>query len=283
LDRVPEAQELMIYRVRTAEKNHGEGNHKVIPVVCDLGDWFAEVGMPYEARMAFQMALSIAGTTPALNDSIIVEPLRGLGRTRMRLRSYPVSMRPKRRRLDTTTQWAFPKMGPREFDEEGEDALHRAVRIVESDPDASRQMRIETLIQMGDWYQIKKAPREALPYYQRAWELIHTAPSPSGSTTTALSVPLRVYYPTPDIVANVPKGQVQDARSHHVQVEFTVAADGSVRDALIVGHDTRDRYARDVLEAVRASRFRPKFVDGQPVAAPGISYREVFWTGKTPE
>ena len=65
-----------------------------------------------------------------------------------------------------------------------------------------------------------------------------------------------------------------------MQTEFTVAADGSVRDARIVDHDTRDLWARDILKPVRDSRFRPKFVDGQPVVATGITYREVFWTGK---
>ena len=55
------------------------------------------------------------------------------------------------------------------------------------------------------------------------------------------------------------------------------------QDARIVDHDTRDRYARDILDAVRASRFRPKFVDGQAVATPGITYREVFWTAKPRE
>src|SRR6185503_10061858 len=54
LDRTEEAQDLMIYRVRTAEKNYGEANLKVIPAVCDLGNWFAEVGMSAEARMTFQ-------------------------------------------------------------------------------------------------------------------------------------------------------------------------------------------------------------------------------------
>ena len=90
---------------------------------------------------------------------------------------------------------------------------------------------------------------------------------------------MRVYYPTPQIVAHVPKQVAAvDTQSLHVQTEFTVAADGSVRDARIVDHDTRDSYARDILKAVRGSRFRPKFVDGQAVAATGITYREVFWT-----
>ena len=81
------------------------------------------------------------------------------------------------------------------LDPEGEEALKRALRIVEADPEASPQTRIETLLQMGDWYQIKKLPREALPYYQRAWQLSRTAPYPPSSASTALDVPVRVYYP----------------------------------------------------------------------------------------
>ena len=112
---------------------------------------------------------------------------------------------------------------------EGEEALKRALRIVEADPEASPQTRIETLLQMGDWYQIKKLPREALPYYQRAWQLSRTAPYPPSSASTTLNVPVRVYYPQPQIVADVPAVHAEEMRSHYVQVEFTVAADGSVR------------------------------------------------------
>jgi hypothetical protein len=79
----------MIYRVRTAEKKYGEGDPKVIPAVCDLGDWFSEVGMAPEARLTFQMALNIAGDKESLNAPIIVEPLRGIARTYMRRASYP--------------------------------------------------------------------------------------------------------------------------------------------------------------------------------------------------
>ena len=166
---------------------------------------------------------------------------------------------------------------------EGEYALQRALRVLEADPRASPQTRIETLIQMGDWYQIKKSPREALPHYQHASQLIRTAPGLSGSAATALDFPVRVSYPTPEIVANVLALPPEETQSHHVQIEFTVGADGSVSDARIVDHDTRDRYADDILDAMRAARFRPKFVDGQAVATPAMTYREVFWTAKSRE
>lgn len=290
--RVSEAQDLMIYRGRVAEKTYGEGSPKNIPALCDLGDFFSEVGKAPEALMTFYVALNIVGAKDSLLDPIIVAPLRGIARTYMRRQSYPQA-------------WLYPPsppgcsapgqecgypfrmdssgkriVGERELKREGEDALKRALRILDADPSASTpETRIETLIQTGDWYQTKKSPREALPYYQRAWQLIRTTPNLSDSVTTALNVPMRVYYPTPQIVAHVPV-QAEETRSHYVQIELTVAADGSVSGTRIVDHDTRDRYARDILNAVRAARFRPKFVDGQPVAVPGITYREVFWTGK---
>jgi tetratricopeptide (TPR) repeat protein len=287
LDRMPEARDLMLYRVRVAEKTFGEANPKVIPVLCDLGDWFAENLLSLDARMTFQMALNIVGTSDSLNDPIIVEPLRGIARTRMRAQSYPSErwvaspLRPHESHVPRYSNLGVPLPGPDYYNREGEEALQRAVRILDSDPSASTPAtRIETLIQMGDWYQIKKSPREALPYYQRAWQLMRSSPGLPDSVTTALDVPVRVYYPTPPIVTYVPVVPPEDTRFHHVEVEFTVLADGSVRNARMVAHDTRERYARDILGAVRKSRFRPKFVDGQPVAVPEITYREVFWTGK---
>lgn len=298
LDRQTEAQDALIYRVRVAEKTYGEGNPKVIPWLCDLGNWFADIGKTPEARMTFQMALNIVGTTDSLEAPIIVEPLRGIARAYMLRSSYPDSWRkPPWPKLGCNGAFAIvpPEclnpnaidsggnfiIQPRTLNQEGEDALKRALRILESDPGLAPQTRLETLIQMGDWYQIKKSPREALTYYERAWQLIRTTPGLPDSAITALNVPVRVSYPTPQIVAHVPVlAAAVDTEPHYVQTEFTVAADGSVRDARIVDHDTRDSWARDILNAVRGSRFRPKFVDGQAVAATGIAYREVFWTSK---
>jgi tetratricopeptide (TPR) repeat protein len=298
LGRQPEAQDLMTYRVRAAEKSYGEGSPKLIPWLCELGNWFAEIGKTPEARMTFQVALNIVGTTDNLNVPIIVEPLRGIARAYMLRPSYPDSWRkppypklgcgrqfavvpPECKNPDALDYLGYLNIEPRTLNQEGENALKHALRILESDPGSAAQTRMETLIQMGDWYQIKKSPREALTYYERAWQLIRTTPNLPDSAATALSVPLRVYYPTPQIVAHVPVlTAAVDATSQYVQTEFTVAADGSVRDARIVDHDTRDLWARDILKAVRDSRFRPKFVDGQAVAATGITYRQVFWTSK---
>jgi len=296
LQRQTEAQDALVYRVRVAEKTWGEGSPQVIPWLCDLGNWFADIGKTPKARMTFQVALNIVGTKDSLNVPIMVEPLRGIARVHMVRPSYPDKWRkapwpalgcgrlwgpmppPECKNPAALDASGRHLIEPRKLNPEGEDALKRALEILESDPGASVQTWIETLLQMGDWYQIKKSPREALTYYQRAWQVISKTPGLSRSVSTALDVPLRVYYPTPDIVANVPRGRPEDAQSHFVQLEFTVAADGSVSGARLVEHNTRAHHAQEIFDAVRASRFRPKFVNGQAVAAPAITYREIFWT-----
>ena len=294
LNRLPDAQELMIYRVRVAEKTYGEGDLKNVPAVSDLGEWFSETGKSPEARLTFQMAFDIVATRRSPRDVMLVEPLRGIARTYMRRASYPEAWLyppspPSCSAPGEHLEPCFPPrmdsegrriVGSRKLDPEGEHALQRALGILESDMGSPIEARAETLIQLGDWYQIKKSPREAMSYYQRALELIRTTPSLPRSTATAFDVPLRLSYPTPQIVAYVPTVAPEEVQSHSVQVEFTVRADGSVSDARIAAQDTRDRYARDILEAVKASRFRPKFVAGQAVATTGVSYREVFRTGK---
>lgn len=292
LNRIDEAKDLMIYRVRVAEKAYGAGDVKVVPAVSDLGDWFAETGKTPEAAMTFQMALVIVKKQRSAHDLMLVEPLRGMARTYMRRMSYPES-------------WLYPPSGPgcsapglkctgpprmdsegrrivmpRKLHPDGELALKEALRIAEKDTGAPVEAGVETLIQLGDWYQIKKAPREALPYYQRAAQLIAKTPGLPRATAAALEVPLRVFYPTPQIVAHVPQVPADETQAHYVQLEFTVASDGSVAEARITDLGTRARYAQDVLDAVEASRFRPKFVDGLAVATTGVSYRETFRTAK---
>ncbi len=65
-----------------------------------------------------------------------------------------------------------------------------------------------------------------------------------------------------------------------VEVQFTVTGAGEVSDAKVTGANGTPRETADALSAIRASRYRPKFVDGEPVATTGMTNREVFRTRK---
>jgi TonB family protein len=65
-----------------------------------------------------------------------------------------------------------------------------------------------------------------------------------------------------------------------VEVQFTVTDSGDVTDAKITEANGTQRQSADTLAAIRAARFRPKFVNGGPVATTGMTNREVFRTRK---
>jgi len=53
-----------------------------------------------------------------------------------------------------------------------------------------------------------------------------------------------------------------------------------VTDAKVTEANGTQRQAADALAAIRAARFRPKFVNGEPVETTGMTNREVFRTRK---
>jgi len=277
LGRQGEAERHMLYTLRLAEGTYGEGDPRIASAVCALGDWFTAVFRPISARYAYQVALDIVAHGVGADDLAAVEPLRGYARIDMQVVSYPefaLRTRGKKGKYAVDTH-GHTLTGERKLTPEGESALKRALAILEAHGrDAPRQTLIDTLVQLGDWYQIKRLPREALPYYQRAWTLM-TADRSQG-TPGEFSFPVRVFYPTPTIAApRPPAATARDAQ--FVQVEFTVDADGGVSAARIVDHDTSKRFAGQVLGAVRGARYRPKLVDGQPVATAAVRYREVLY------
>jgi TonB family protein len=278
LGRREDAQKHLTYTLRLAEKTYGEGDPRVAPAICALGEWYVEVFHPRVARSVYQTALNIVTRSVGADDLAAVEPLRGVARIDMQVVSYPeLALRAKGRVAQFGVDAKGERLsGSRKLSSDGERALKHALEILEAHgKDAPKSQLIDTLVQLGDWYQIRQLPREAMPYYQRAWTLM-TLDSSLPPAADRFGLPVRVFYPTPNIAAPRPASAMPAGDAQFVEVEFDVNADGRVSAARIVAHDTSERYADEVLSAVRDARYRPKFVDGQPVATPALSYREVL-------
>jgi TonB family protein len=277
LRREDDARDHMLHRVVIAEKTFGQGDPRVVPALTELGEWFTHTGQFREARIAQQVALNILDTRSSSDSLAAVQPLRAVAETHMREVSYPrIALLPQLPQGFTVDAWGAPvELDPQRLSTFGERSLEHALRILESDPTAPTAALVDTLLQMGDWFEIKHLPSKALPYYERAWRLLATDTAPVGAKGQ-LEFPQRVYYPTPLMVFRDPDAPASELDVHFVQVEFTVTREGAVKDARVVDHNTTKRFANSVLRAVRAARYRPKFADGKPVPTVAMSYREVF-------
>jgi len=292
--RTADAERHVNYLMQLGERVYGRRDPRQVPILCFAAAWHADVGDFIGARAIYRHAIMLVDQKQGPNDPTAVEPLRALAGTFTQELYYStLGFRTQSRdRMPTDADGSSSdskQINPKYLNSEGEKALDRAVRILELQPPTAHDTLIATLIQSGDWYQIKHVPEKALAYYRRAAALNATlasaaATSDAGSTAATepapLSFPVRVYYPSPSHAARnstLPADQVDE---RFVEVQFTVTDEGDVSDAKITGSNGTAREASDALTAIRAARFRPKFVNGEPVQTTGMTNREVFRTRK---
>jgi len=84
------------------------------------------------------------------------------------------------------------------------------------------------------------------------------------------SLPMPLYKTDPDY-PNDAKG-----REGFAIVEFTIDADGFVRDARLLSTDGSDAFGVPAIAAVQKWRYAPHLVDGAPVATPGVKAKIEF-------
>ena len=300
LGRVDEAERHIMYLVQLAERVYGRRDPRQVPILCFVGGWRADAGDFVGARAIYRHALALVDQKLGPKDPAAVKPLRALAESYTQEVYYStlgIKTQGPRMPTDATGDSNESKpLNPRYLGNEGADVLERAMTILEAQPPSAHDTLVQTLIQAGDWYQIKHQPEKALPYYRRAAALNATlggaAETPPAETTTTttptaatsepapLSFPVRVYYPSPTRVTRTTLLPAEQVNERFVEVQFTVTNSGEVSDAKVTDANGTPREVSETLQAIRAARFRPKFVNGEPVATTGMTNREVFRTRK---
>jgi TonB family protein len=296
--RPADAERHVAYLVQLGDRVYGKRDPRQVPILCFAADWHADLGDFLTARMIYRQAIDIVERKLGPNDTTTVEPLRGLAGTytqelyfsTLGLRTQTLDRQPTSADGSSNQQ---KELNPRYLGTEGEKALERAVKILEAQPPSAQDTLLDTLIQSGDWFQIKHMPEKAIPYYRRAAALsasltaaaaatppVAGTAAAAGTEPAPLSFPVRVYYPTPSQATRNTTLPAEQVDERFVEVQFTVTDSGDVEDARITETNGTQRQSADTLAAIRAARFRPKFVNGEPVATTGMTNREVFRTRK---
>lgn len=275
------ADQHMRYMVRVGEHAYGADDPRMAPLLCLIGDWYSQRGQVMEARELYRNALAIVEKKLGRNDLAAVEPLRSLAQSYIRevfLSNYGIRTQiDKLSASPDGSSGEVQPINPRYLSSDGERALLRSLAIVEANPKRPPNLLTDTLLQLGDWYQVKQQPDKALPYYLRVSSMLTADPTLAAAVKEAvLGFPVQVYYPTPQLATRNLSRPDSDVIERFVQVEFTVLPDGTTKDERVVDQDATARQASQTIEAIRAARYRPKFLQGKPVETQAVSYRQVF-------
>ena len=157
-------------------------------------------------------------------------------------------------------------------------AIGRAERIARESGDP--EVLVRMLVSKGDWMQYVGSARGASDSYSEAWALIEATPELAplenelfGQAVAIYEAPLYTIYGNAGEVDNDPRFYPDEG---FVTVNYSVDASGKVSDIRLV--DSEPAGLRDVYVYRRlgAYVFRPRFVDGMPVAQDGFTFRHDF-------
>ncbi len=156
LGRWPEAEQQFRNILQTAENAYGPEDVRMAEMQNLVGDWYSRSGQFEPARQLYRRAIQLVEKKAGVSDALLINPLRSLGRSYIRellfanagvLTSYNGSYRPLRRtRLPA----------------EGEEAIVRAIGIMEA-TEARNPLTYRTaLVDAGDWFMLKNDMTRAL-------------------------------------------------------------------------------------------------------------------------
>jgi tetratricopeptide (TPR) repeat protein len=240
------------YAFRICKHHYGDTDLRLVPAIYKLARWYRRTRRFDAALELYQRALNILEQTNGKVDPSLVYPLRQIAVVH-RLTGFPGS--------------------------EGEAALKHALQIVEQNAESTEQELAQVWVDLGDWYTVTKKTKTAREYYRKAWKLLTAEGSQTSQVEAYFGEPVQLLYRIPD-----PNGRDwallrEYDRGRYMEVECTVTEEGTVEDLEIVDGELPFDLRHSVMRSMRFSRYRPRLVDGEPVATHGVRVRQAYPAG----
>lgn len=234
-----EAQKLQIERLDNAVRRYGPADPRVIPYRYTLARYYERSRLPESAREQYAEVLKAQETRLGDTSTGVLPPLREL---------VAIDL--------LVNQTANPAN------------RDRLAAVLEQNLDTTPAERGLSLAQLGDWATVAGDAAAARAYYIEAWDALDDVPE----------IDVRALFAKPqmlDFVAPISNVDRQERSRPYtwaaIVLEFDVSAAGLPSDVRVVTRDPETeilqaRYSR----RVRETHFRPRLVDGEPVATANV-------------
>ncbi|HUO83377.1 MAG TPA: tetratricopeptide repeat protein [Gammaproteobacteria bacterium] len=241
-----EANRAQIRSFRISEHHHGPGNLETVPAMRKLADWFLRTGQHPNAIILYQRAVKILEREFGADDPQLVPVLTGLATAR-----GADGYRPG----------------------EAEEALERVVGIIEKTPGATLDERVAAYVNLGDWYIRTNEAQAAREMYGKAWNLLDGSEELVLRREELFGQPINLAFPPMPAYVPIPPTpfreiDYRELSERYVDIEFTVRDDGRVSDVKIADADAPLAHTFYVRRRMYEALYRPRLVDGEPVATP---------------
>ena len=264
----------------------GRGSIQSVPSMVKMARFKSALKNDDDARKLYLEAIQITEESLGENDLALVPLLLGLASVRQdqrALRDYHSARHDQQqqellllhydRRPQLTLESAVserkpvaPKRPPGATHQEALVALKRAVQIVDDHQEkVSLAHRVAIYVRLGDLYMTKRKKNSGIATYRQALKLLDSESDEQELKERYFGRPRRLLYKKP---RPVPKGagRYTNYDGTFAEASFVVLANGSVGDVEVVASNAPVSMRTLFRKEVRKSIYRPRFVDGEPVA-----------------
>jgi TonB family protein len=246
LNQVTEAEAQQVEALRLVQRAHPADSDAVLDAIYKYAEWLGERLFFQLQRDQYTRALRIIRETHGEKDVRLVRPLLGIGNT------YREERNPA---------------GP------GISSLEDALALLLEQPERDPVLIATALRDIGDWsVAFGKTGYEGMEY-QRAWQLLGSAPNGDELRRAWFHGANYVLYEpiSPRGLSTDP-----DAASGHVTVSFDIDVAGNSNNVQLVESNPVGLKDEAVLRHIRRSRFRPVIEQGQLVTGRNLAIQVKF-------
>lgn len=288
--RLQEAEQAQLYAYQLSERKY-RGDPKLVPALRRLANWYEETHRFTSARRTWSRMYLINVDKAHPNMGYAVEALRGMARTHRQEYLYGPEITDDQeaqnaagmgfhfesvdrdalgRRIQSAPASSYT------LDPQGKEYLEAALAMVDRADPPQPFARGILLVELGDWTSLTNRT-DARKYYEQAWPLLPPDPGTADAAPrNPLLRPGQLLYREP-LAARRYTGLPDTAVIERYAIaEFTVTADGRVKDAKVVEGDANEDQREALVGAIGRAVYRPRFVDGKAVDTEHVRFRETF-------
>lgn len=239
---------------------------EILPVLEKQASWQHRLQLFEKERYTWRKIIDIIEEQAGDDDLRLIPPLTGLGKSYLYVGNvdaafhHPTSI------------------------SSGEVYLKRAVRIAEDNPEATWQVKEDSLLALGDFYILSGQPSRARKIYEEVWELLSADEKRLDNRREHLETLVVLQDIQPPRYVGI-DGEVRaalpgdDYEQGTIVYDYSVSTRGYTTDVVLVEAEPAafEQMQRTVQRDLRSLIYRPRLVDGQAVNTPDLTYTHTFF------
>jgi tetratricopeptide (TPR) repeat protein len=284
------AESAYLYALKIAEQNFGYGDPETVSPLFDLATFYEGLREFIAARMMYMRARDVALSANTGYSPMAVKSLVGIARShRLQYTMDPDSLASQQPARDEMTgepigrAYHDSRVPPPAADRSGLKAAQQALDLLRTVSAPPPDLMIQTLLELGDWFQSTSRPAMAIPYYAEASGIYETLAANDPTIDNPLKAPRMVFYRPPLAASrglNTPTGQYTIRKA---VFSFSVDAEGNPGQITVVDSNMDEDQLGLSRRALQKSIYSPRFSEGKPVSTAGVTFTGQWYEEQDPE